>query len=121
LDDELPQVPSWTFAAGVEYNNAFPSPIADDGKFVFRADYSYKDGFFHNSQNSVFNFQPSYDLFNLRAGYGPAVGKWQISAYALNVLDEEYLIFREDLLAFLMVTTIPAAPREAGVELSFKW
>ncbi len=121
FDDELPQLPDWTLSAGLQYSRELANMFSAGVNLTLRVDYSYKDDFFHNSQNSQFNFEPAYELLNLRAALGSASGSWELAAYARNLLDEEYFIFREDLLAFTMATGIPAPPREVGVELQYSW
>jgi iron complex outermembrane receptor protein len=118
---ELPQIPEWTLTTGIQYARPFSSTSINDGEFFFRADYSFKDDFHHNAQNSNFTLEPSYEILNLRAGFGPSDGRWQLAAYAKNVFDEEYMQFREDVFAFLVAPAIVAPPREVGVEMSFNW
>lgn len=121
FNDKLPQTPEWTFLAGIEVFWPFATPMANDGEVTLRADYSWKDDFFHNFQNSIFCLEPSYDVLNLHASYGPPDGQWRVSAYALNALDQEYFLNQQDLLFFMAATGVPAAPREVGMEVTFVW
>ena len=79
---------------------------------------AYKSSFFFNAQNSGYNFQKSYGLVNSRLTYGSASGGWSAAFYGKNIFDKRYATHKEDLYIFVYAITLPAPPRELGIELT---
>ena len=55
-----------------------------------RLDYSYQSKSYQEPDNSVTVF-PSYDLLDTRLTFTPGNKNWEVSLWAKNVLDEEYI------------------------------
>lgn len=77
-----------------------------------------------NMNNPLNHFQPSFGLLNMNLTYH--VSKWnaEISVYAQNVLDEEYVIDAGNLGKAInpsATTFIPGSPRIIGSKISFKF
>ncbi len=121
LSDHLPQVPVWTANLGVQLDVPVPTPIAADGVFTVRIDESHKASYYDGSPNTPYNFEPHLDVVNGRLSYGPKDGKWSVAAYARNLLNHQYLLFHEDLYAFVYSIGTPAPPREVGGEIHYRW
>ncbi len=121
LSDHLPQVPVWTANLGVQLDVPVPTPIAADGVFTARIDESHKASYYDGSPNTPYNFEPHLDVVNGRLSYGPKDGKWSVAAYARNLLNHQYLLFHEDLYAFVYSIGTPAPPREVGGEIHYRW
>ncbi len=65
------------------------------GRFSFTPVYQYKSRHFFEDDNTRFGgtlSQGGFGLFNLRAGWRSRDQRWELSAYAENLLDEDYLI-----------------------------
>lgn len=121
LNDHLPAVPSWAGNLGVQLDLPAPTRFADDGVFTARIDESHKASYYDGSPNTPYNFEPSLDVVNGRLSYGPKSGKWSVAAYARNLFNHQYLIFHEDLYAFVYSIGTPAPPREIGGEIHYSW
>jgi iron complex outermembrane receptor protein len=84
----LPNSPKWTLHADSQYTRNF---TADQSGFL-RLEWHYKGGI-KSDQNSEFHTGfpwdvPSYNLWNLRAGY--TRGDWTVTAFDENVLNKKY-------------------------------
>jgi iron complex outermembrane receptor protein len=121
LSDHLPEVPSWSANLGVQLDLPAPTAIAPDGVFTTRIDESHKASYYDGSPNTPYNFEPHLDVVNARLSYGPKTGKWTVAAYARNLLNHEYLLYHEDLYAFVYSIGTPAPPREIGGEFYYRW
>ena len=60
------------------------------GDLSLRLDYSYQSKSYQEPDNSVTVF-PSYDLLDTRLTFTPGNKNWEVSLWAKNVLDEEYI------------------------------
>ena len=116
--DRLPDTPKWSVNVGAQYTIDVPLFHIDDGKLTARMDYAYKSSFFFNAQNSGYNFQKSYGLVNSRLTYGSANSGWSAAFYGKNIFDKRYATHKEDLYIFVYAITLPAPPRELGIELT---
>ena len=86
-NSKLANTPETTASIGLQYDVESSS-----GNWRFRADWSYSDDIFNDSQNSMFLFQDAYSLLNLSAGYTNAADTWDLVAFGENVTDERYII-----------------------------
>jgi iron complex outermembrane recepter protein len=115
--DKLPDTPKWALNAGGQYQ--FGVPVAgEDTKVTARLDWSYKSSFHFNAQNSIYNFQKGYSVFNGRLGIGSEADGWNLALYGKNLFDKRYATHKEDLMAFVYAIALPAPPREIGVEFT---
>jgi iron complex outermembrane receptor protein len=121
LSGHLPEVPVWSGTFGLQLNVPAPSGIATDGLFTARIDESHKASYFDGTPNTAYNYEPPVDVVNARLAYGPQSGKWQVAAYARNLMNHPYYLSHTDLYAFLYSVAYPAPPRELGGEVWFRW
>ena len=77
----LPNAPEKSFAAGLQYDGALPSP--DGATWFARADFIYRDGVYIQSSNTVKT--PNFTNLNLRAGVN--LGAMRFEAFVNNVLN----------------------------------
>jgi iron complex outermembrane receptor protein len=119
--DKLPNTPKWTVNAGAQY--VVPAPLGSiaDGEILARLDYLYKSSFFHNAQNSIYNYEDAYSIVNGRLAYQSKESGWAVSLYGKNISDERYYTHKEDLMAFVYAIALPAPPREIGIEIVKKF
>jgi iron complex outermembrane recepter protein len=105
----LPNAPSWTAQAGIQYAFAFGG-----GQILMpRVDY----GFVGSRWATVFEVNPAdrliaENIFNAELMYEPS-DSWKITAYATNLFDMHYVALQ--LLASLGQ---PGPPREYGIRLN---
>ncbi len=83
--NRLRQAPEHT--ANVSARYLWPSRIGD---ISLRMDYSYQSKSFQEPDNSITEF-PAYDLLDTRLTYTPGNKRWELSVWAKNLLDEEYI------------------------------
>jgi iron complex outermembrane receptor protein len=121
LSDHLPEVPVWSANVGAQLDLPAPTALATDGIVTVRLDESHKASYYDGAPNTPYNFEPHLDVVNGRLSYGPRDGKWSVAAYARNLLNHQYLLFHEDLYAFVYSIGTPAPPREVGGEIHYRW
>lgn len=83
---------------------------------------TYRSKIFFEVPNNPLISQEAVTLVNLRAGMSFGDDKWELVAYARNLLDEEYLLDAGNTGgAFGIPTYIPAEPRLYGVQVSTRF
>jgi len=88
----------------------------DNGEWKLSGTWIYSDSYWFDIYNTF--EQPSYNLFNLRAGYEAGSGKWGVAGFIDNATDEEYYTER---FLFLDVANKRAAGRLYRVELTYRF
>lgn len=129
-DDGLPQQyagntfrlsPRNMFSIG----GTFTLPGSGAGRFFFTPVYQYKSMHYFEDNNASFNYglrQDGFGLVNLRAGWRSAKGRWEITAYATNLLNERYLIDAGNVGgSFGIPTFVAGHPRRIGLQASMRW
>ena len=75
--------------------------------------------------NAAFNYglrQDGFGVVNLRAGWRSPKGRWEITAHANNLLDEQYLIDAGNVGgSFGIPTFVAGQPRRLGLQFSRRW
>ena len=83
---------------------------------------THRSKIFFEVPNNAAISQDAVTLVNLRAGISFADDKWEVVAYARNLLDEDYLLDAGNTGgAFGIPTFIPAEPRLFGVQVSTRF
>lgn len=117
-DMEQPNLPEWMLALGAQYT----WPVADLGEFTLRGDWYYQSDAFFGSVNTARSRQDSYDVLNLRGTFRTADGRWSLSVFGLNALDEQYRVAAQDTFtSFGTAFFWPSRPAEWGIEASFEF
>ena len=88
----------------------------NSGEWKLSGTWIYSDTFWFDIFNTL--DQPSYNLFNLRAGYKAGSDKWGVAAFVDNATDEEYYTER---FLFLDVANRRAAGRLYRVEFTYRF
>ena len=88
----------------------------DSGEWKLSGTWIYSDNYFFDVYNDF--AQPSYNLFNLRAGYEANSEKWGVAGFIDNATDEEYYTER---FVFLDVANKRAAGRLYRVEFTYRF
>ncbi|MEM1134111.1 MAG: TonB-dependent receptor [Pseudomonadota bacterium] len=104
--NDLPFAPAVNLSAVAEYS----PPITDDVSGLFRVEYTYRSDQEGRNDNNAIEFQPGYDLFNIRAGI--ATETFELVVYGENVFDEEYFTNRR---GGVPITVVPGRPATWGV------
>jgi iron complex outermembrane receptor protein len=93
--NRLAFAPEWTINAGGQYVADLPN----GSDLTFRADYFYMSEHFFSPVNSPLEREDGYGLVNLRATWTSPDERLQLSAFGINVTDEEYFTFGQDATA----------------------
>jgi outer membrane receptor protein involved in Fe transport len=129
-DDSQPQqYAGYTFRLSprnaFSVGGTFTLPRGKAGQFFLTPVYQYKSQHYFEDNNSSFNYglrQDGYGVFNLRAGWRSARGRWEVTAYADNLFDERFLIDAGNTGgSFGIPTFVAGDPRRIGVLVSMKW
>jgi iron complex outermembrane receptor protein len=112
--NKLTRAPELKGSLGIQYT----LPLGGGLSGFVGADYAYESEQFFNSQNSAFASQGAYSLVGAALGLERDDERWRITAYADNLLDEEYLASAGGLFGD---TTRRGTPLFYGVELSLKF
>ena len=116
-DGVIPKTPEWTFDLSVQ--RAWEKERL--GRWVARADLSYRSAFFHDVANSPQVRQEGYELLNLRLGWSPSSELWELSFFATNVGDTVYLEHGFNSPPAGSATAITGRPREWGISLEWRF
>ena len=129
--------PDHSVSFGIDYQ----IPVGP-GSIFFRPTYTWQSKIFFDDDNDrigpefqpsplppflppdtlVNEFQESYGLLNLRAGFENEDGHWAVEAFVTNALDEEYLMDAGNTGdAFTIPTFIRGTPRLVGMQVTAKF
>lgn len=82
---------------------------------TYRSEYYFED---NNAQNGGILRQGGFGLMNLRLGYRPRGDRWEVTAYATNLLGKNYILDAGNAGgAYGIPTNIAAAPRMVGMKM----
>ena len=88
----------------------------NSGEWKLSGTWMYSDSYFFDIYNEF--EQPSYNLFNLRAGYEADSEKWGVAGFIDNATDEEYYA---EIFEFLDIAHKRAAGRLYRVEFTYRF
>jgi iron complex outermembrane receptor protein len=92
------------------------------GELSAQIDGSYTDSFYHNLRNFDSEKYDDYVLGNLRFGYAPDGGNWELAAFVKNFTDERYRTIGFDLATLCGCNEDAyGAPRWAGLTVKIKF
>jgi iron complex outermembrane receptor protein len=111
----LNHVPEWSGGASAVYE--FSTGHATQA--FIRGDVSWQSRVFFTPFNDAIETQGAYGLVHLRAGFGPASRRWEVTAFVRNLANQDYIIGTANvpLPAF---TAHPGAPRHWGTQFTLR-
>ena len=111
----VPGAPVWSLNLAVQHTRA----LANDMRLVSRIDYEHRDKTYWTLDN--LDVQPAYNLTNLSLALESE--RWTTRLYVNNVFDEEYIewFFAARFIGLPADIAWPSKPRQAGLELSFRY
>jgi outer membrane receptor protein involved in Fe transport len=114
--------PKWSSAIGalVSY------PISDEFKVFTNATWTYRSSAFFEIGNQpiagIDIAEDAVSLVNLRAGFGPADDSWEISLFANNLFNKDYIIDAGNTGgSFGTPTFVAGTPRFWGVQITGRY
>ncbi len=111
LGNRTPNAPKHSASAQAHYYID-----TNNGEWKLSGTWIYSDTYWFDIFNTL--EQPSYNLFNLRAGYEAGSEKWGVAGFVDNATDEEYFTER---FVFLDVANRRAAGRLYRVEFTYRF
>ena len=84
-------------------------------------DFSFQDDVFFDAQNSPLLSQDSYSLYNARLSWQSANDNLELSLWARNLTDKEYLVYAFDLSFLGFNEEMIGMPRTYGIGASFSF
>jgi iron complex outermembrane recepter protein len=116
--------PDHTASGSVQYTYqlAGGGSITPRLQVYYQSEYDYSAGLSENSPPTRLN-QEAYSKWDGRLTWEDAQGKWQVSLWAKNLLDEEIIVDGDTNGGgfFVMDTYQLAPPRTYGLEASYNW
>ncbi|MFO7553071.1 MAG: TonB-dependent receptor [Haliea sp.] len=113
---EAPQSPEFTFSGAIVQD--FPLQA---GVISVQLSGYYNSGYFSQLTNAPNTDIPSYKLFNGRVTYTSASEQYELSLFARNLLDEEYISYAFDIASNGFTEQTLGQPRWIGVEGRFNF
>jgi iron complex outermembrane receptor protein len=103
----------------------FTFTTAASGRFLVTPVYQYKSAHYFEDNNASFGHglrQGSYGVANLRVGWRSPQDRWEVTARAENLFDEQYLIDAGNVGgSFGIPTFVAGDPRRFGVQVTRRW
>lgn len=107
--------PKWTYNGFVRYRQAITAGW--DGSIGL--DYRWIDERFLEATNQPFDEADAYWVVNMRVALSSQDGRWEVSVYGTNLLDEEYLTYINNIAFFKL--DIFGEPRTFGATMSYRF
>lgn len=115
----LANAPEWQGNVSLDYSREMTSQF----NLVARADVFYQGDRFLGADNNPFYVMGETTLVNARLGLASADGRWTVTAWARNLLDDKAInqIFGGSSPFFPSYNYSPSNPRTVGVDLSLRF
>ncbi len=85
---QLPGIPKFTYALAADYS--YPVRLVGEGELYLRGDFNYRTAYSTDETNSRYARVPGYGVVNARIGVRLDDGRWDLSVWARNLLDNKY-------------------------------
>jgi len=114
LGSRVPGAPVWTLNVGAQHTAALSGSL----DLVSRLDYEHRDKTYWTLDN--LDTQPAYDLVNL--SFALHKDNWAARLFVNNLFDEKYIewFFAARFIGLPADIAWPSAPRQVGVEFSYR-
>ena len=112
--------PKWSWSAGGDFAQPIGETAIGAAEFYAHADYSWRSAYYTAVSDSRYSLVPSYGIANARVGFRTESGSFDLSIWAKNLFDKNYV----DTLSVAntgLVTATVGDPRTAGVTLRSKF
>lgn len=112
---KVPGAPVWSLNLAAQHT----ASLGNDLRLVSRIDYEHRDKTYWTLDNR--DVQEAYDLVNL--SFALETERWSTRLYVNNVFDEEYIewFFAARFIGLPADIAWPSAPRQAGLEFTFRY
>ncbi len=110
------------FAPGVSLNGRirYELPVGP-GTAALQTDFNYQDTVYFETANDPIISQGPYGVWNARASYAFQEGRYEVAAFAKNLLDRNYLTYSFPLSFLGFNEQMWGHPRTYGIELTARF
>ncbi len=115
--NDLPMTPDYSGSIGAQYTHV----MANAGRLVFRADYSFKDDYYTRVENLAETLEDNYNNLNASIRYVSANQRWEVGLWARNLTDELYYKARRIFESLGTTFGTPARPRTIYGSLQYNF
>ncbi|MEQ8263948.1 TonB-dependent receptor [Pseudohaliea sp.] len=115
--NELSTAPASNFNGAIRYR----LPAGQVGELVFQADGRYQSSMFFGPDNSAYEEQDAYGVFNLRVGWTSTGGDLTAQLFVENAGDEDYATTMFQAAGFPVSYHALGAPRRVGFRLGLEF
>ena len=92
-------------------------PLSNNGVISYRLMSTYRDEFAANDANTL--YAPSYTDLNANITYRNPNGRWGLSLWGKNILDETIVVAGSDISFFDVLTIVPGPRYGVDLRVSF--
>ena len=119
LNSKLQKTPPNENLIGIDYR--LPKLFPAGGNFVLHADWRFTADTYNDAQNSVFLYQPAYNIGNASIGWQADSGKWSLRFMGYNLTNRQYIVSGDSNYGIGFHEAEFNRPREwvAAAEVSF--
>jgi iron complex outermembrane receptor protein len=119
LNSKLQKTPPNESLIGVDYR--LPKLLLPGGNFVVHADWRFTAHTYNDAQNSIFLYQPSYNIGNASVAWQAESGKWSLRLLGYNLTNRQYIVSGDSNYGIGFHEAEFNRPREwaIGVEVTF--
>jgi len=112
LGSKLQKAPPNESVLGVDYRLAHLLP---NGAIVLHADWRFTADTFNDAQNSIYLYQPAYNIGDASIGWQPTSGKWSLRIFANNITNQRYVVSGDSNYGIGFHEAEYNRPREWGI------
>ena len=108
--------PEWSFNALARYE----WPLFN-GTGAIQADYSWRDDFFHTTDNDPYRATEAYGVIGGRLSWRTSDEAWEFALWGRNLTDEGYITWASDLSFIGLVSDTTGVQRSYGISVSYHY
>jgi iron complex outermembrane receptor protein len=113
---QLTNAPKWVEQIAIDVNQ----PISNGSLLSFNASYIHRSSTYFLVGDTT-SIQEGYGVVNMRAGFGPENKRWQVGAYARNLLNQSFSSGQNNVPPGLLRIDSPDAHRTLGGFVRFSF
>jgi iron complex outermembrane receptor protein len=91
-------VPRWAAAVGVDYRHLIGTYGSRELTGYIGGDFSWQSSFYSNPDGSPITVVPAFGILNLHVGVTEEGGRWDLSLWIHNALDNHYITQNQNLI-----------------------
>jgi len=112
LGSKLQKTPPNESLLGVDYRLA---QVLPGGAILLHADWRFTADTYNDAQNSIYLYQPAYNIGNASIGWQPTSGKWSLRLFGSNINNKRYVVSGDSNYGIGFHEAEYNRPREWGI------